>query len=326
METSEESQSSKEGDKRSKQMKKKRMRRASLMCEVCGDGPFTKPYNVRRHTLVHQHIGLGWQCPVCQHPFKQGRQRDMINHIRRVHGPHPWVNNATLIPEAKAVTYSHQQKSHSGETTSKQSNPSPANGMSVISKQSGLEISLNQQPLQHSTVPTKFKNVSITEYNLFKQWKTMVSSIQTSSFNLNCMQQNPREENTSRVVIDSWKTPFLLAPGDRVRAPCITGPLNRNHNVNSTKEIYTVTHQRLSQGFQKYKIKSMDNQLIEREFYEEELQKTDGGCEVYEVEAILDRRTVADGTTERQEVLVSWIGWSKQYNSWVPENELVDID
>lgn len=70
----------------------------------------------------------------------------------------------------------------------------------------------------------------------------------------------------------------------------------------------------------------MDNQLIEREFYEEELQKTDGGCEVYEVEAILDRRTVADGTTERQEVLVSWIGWSKQYNSWVPENELVDID
>ena len=127
-------------------------------------------------------------------------------------------------------------------------------------------------------------------------------------------------------VTGAFHTKFILQIGDRVRASYLTGPFHRNHDENWTREIFTVTHSRLNQGFQKYKVKTLDNDPVEGEFYQEELQKTDDGSEDYEfeVDEFLKSRTVGKGHKRREEVLVSWLGWSKKYNSWIPKADLVD--
>ena len=136
-----------------------------------------------------------------------------------------------------------------------------------------------------------------------------------------------RQYLTPDVTTGAFKEEFSLQVGDRVRASYLTGPFHRNHDENWTREIFTVTARRTSQGFQKYRIKSMDDKPIEGEFYEEELLKTeDGGADYeYEVDEILKHRTVGKGRKKRREVFVSWMGWPKKYNSWVSESTLTDI-
>lgn len=84
----------------------------------------------------------------------------------------------------------------------------------------------------------------------------------------------------------------------------------------------------MHQGFQKYQIKSWDNEIIVGEFYKEELQKTlvtQDSETLYEVEKEIERRTVGGKKNRRVEVLVKWLGWSKRFNTWIPESQLSDI-
>lgn len=145
---------------------------------------------------------------------------------------------------------------------------------------------------------------------------------ETSSYDLWQRQYLASDSKTGK-----FDEKFALEVGDRVRASYLTGPFHRNHDENWTKEIFTVTHKRLSQGFQKYRLKSADDTSIEGEFYQEELLKTKDGGEhyEYEVDEILHRRTVGRGRNKRTDLFVSWVGWPKKYNKWVPENVLVDV-
>ena len=57
---------------------------------------------------------------------------------------------------------------------------------------------------------------------------------------------------------------------------------------------------------------------------------TESVCEsddeiTYEVEAELKRRTVGPKNNKRTEVLVKWLGWSKRFNTWIPESQLSDL-
>ena len=84
----------------------------------------------------------------------------------------------------------------------------------------------------------------------------------------------------------------------------------------------------MHQGFQKYQIKSWDNEEITGEFYKQELQKVlvKSDDEItYEVEAELKRRTVGPKNNRRIEVLVKWLGWPKRFNTWIPESQLSDL-
>ena len=279
MVTSEEYQRSKHGENRSAKMKK----HVSLMCEVCGDGPFAKPYNIRRHALTHKKKGLGWHCPVCQHPFKQGRQLDMINHMRKLHRQHPWLHNNTLIPTAKEVTYSHQQKPHSVETFRERSKSTTANGLWVTPEPSDLDMN-----------STNVVMISVAEYKLFKEWRAMVNSMQADTFTLSDIQPISREETTSNVMTEED------------RSVSSSQLLNVSNPKKSTdEEELTLNKEEVTQ-LRKHCNKSVDYK--------------------YEVEYILDRRTVCHGTTKIHEVLIKWLNCPEQYNSWVQERDLVDIN
>ena len=122
--------------------------------------------------------------------------------------------------------------------------------------------------------------------------------------------------------------PFQLQVGDRVRMSFLKQSFHRAYDHQWSKMIYTVTRRRMDQGFQKYQVKSWDNEEITGEYYKEELQKVivqSDETATYEVEEELQYRTVGPKNKRRKEVLVKWLGWSKRFNSWIPESQLTDV-
>ena len=63
-----------------------------------------------------------------------------------------------------------------------------------------------------------------------------------------------------------------------------------------------------------YKIKDMNNEVIQGIFYEKELQKTRNTSEEYIIEKILK--------TNKDKVCVSWRGYSNNFNSWIDKNSV----
>ena len=66
-----------------------------------------------------------------------------------------------------------------------------------------------------------------------------------------------------------------------------------------------------------YKIRDWKGEEIQGSFYAEELQKIQEP-KVYKVERILDRKRVRG----RAMVLVKWLGYSDDFNQWIPESDI----
>ena len=122
---------------------------------------------------------------------------------------------------------------------------------------------------------------------------------------------------------------YLFDVGDRVRIAFLKKSFHRAYDHTWSKMIYTITNRKMQQGFQKYKIKTWDNEEIIGEYYKEELQKivvTGDDTTTYEVENILDERIVGKKNNKITEVLVKWLGWDAKFNSWIPKSNLADLD
>ena len=61
-----------------------------------------------------------------------------------------------------------------------------------------------------------------------------------------------------------------------------------------------------------YKIKDLNNNIIEGIFYQQELQKTKNASEVYIIEKII-----------RKKNLFKWINYSNDFNSWVDKDNVI---
>ena len=68
-----------------------------------------------------------------------------------------------------------------------------------------------------------------------------------------------------------------------------------------------------------YKIKDLQDKLLEGTFYEEELQKINKKDDVFRIERILQQRKRKKGV----EFLVKWFGYPASFNSWVPEKDII---
>lgn len=101
--------------------------------------------------------------------------------------------------------------------------------------------------------------------------------------------------------------------------------ISRTKNVfekegwNWTQEIFTVVTIQYTNPVT-YKLRDSNGKAVIGSFYEQELQKTelDG---MYLVEKILKKRTVK----RKKEVLVKWLGYSDDFNSWEPEAGLKEL-
>ena len=83
-----------------------------------------------------------------------------------------------------------------------------------------------------------------------------------------------------------------------------------------TEEVFTVS-QRIPRRPPVYRIQDFKKETLEGTFYEEELQKVEKP-EFYIIQDILEEK----GRGRKKEYLVSWKGYPKEANSWIPASFL----
>ena len=64
-----------------------------------------------------------------------------------------------------------------------------------------------------------------------------------------------------------------------------------------------------------YKLKDMNDEIIEGSFYEKELQKTKSTTGEYIIEKIIK--------TKNYKIHVKWRGYNNSFNSWINKNDII---
>ena len=112
-----------------------------------------------------------------------------------------------------------------------------------------------------------------------------------------------------------YKSKFMV--GDRVRISKYKRTLfDKGYTPNLSEEVFVIA------GIQHtnpttYIIKDYNNQIIEGCFYESELQKTDQ--DFYRIDIVIKE------DYKIKLALVSWKGRPKEFNSWIPLNDVKNI-
>jgi len=108
------------------------------------------------------------------------------------------------------------------------------------------------------------------------------------------------------------KPKYKFKVGDAVRISKYKMLFEKGYKENWTEEIFTVS-KRLPRSPPVYRIKDSQQETLVGTFYEEELQKVERP-EEYIIDDIIETR----GRGKRKEVFVSWKGYPKEANSWIP--------
>ena len=85
-------------------------------------------------------------------------------------------------------------------------------------------------------------------------------------------------------------------------------------NVKCTQELFKIYSINRSNVIT-YKIKDLNDEIIEGIFYEKELQKTKNISEVYVIEKIIRKN--------KNKYFVKWRGYSNDFNSWVDKEDII---
>ena len=64
-----------------------------------------------------------------------------------------------------------------------------------------------------------------------------------------------------------------------------------------------------------YKLKVMNDEIIEGSFYEKELQKTKNTINEYVIEKIIE--------TKNDKLFVKWRGYNNSFNSWINKKDVI---
>lgn len=103
--------------------------------------------------------------------------------------------------------------------------------------------------------------------------------------------------------------------GQHVRVSDRRMVFDRGYTPNLSTAIFTIRKVQYNTDPITYLLKSFDNQEIEGSMYAEELQNVENPDE-YLVEKVLRRRN--------GQAYVKWLGFGSEYNSWIPESDLID--
>ena len=85
-------------------------------------------------------------------------------------------------------------------------------------------------------------------------------------------------------------------------------------NIKWSEELFKI-HSINKSNVITYKIKDLNDEIIEGIFYEKELQKTKNTSEVYVIEKIIRKN--------KNKYFVKWRGYSNEFNSWVDKDDII---
>ena len=106
--------------------------------------------------------------------------------------------------------------------------------------------------------------------------------------------------------------------GDKVRISRLKGIFEKGYLPNWSEELFTIDKINNSYPIT-YKLKDLNNEVLEGGFYEEELQKTEQ--EIYRVEKVIRKKKI-NGIDH---ALVKWSGYSDKHNLWIPVKDLAKL-
>ena len=109
----------------------------------------------------------------------------------------------------------------------------------------------------------------------------------------------PRFKIGDLVRISLKRRPIFDKPSSNIKW---TEELFKNHSINRSNVI-------------SYKIKDLNDEIIEGIFYERELQKTKNTSQVYIIEKIIRKN--------KNKYLVKWRNYSNDFNSWIDKDDVI---
>jgi hypothetical protein len=116
------------------------------------------------------------------------------------------------------------------------------------------------------------------------------------------------------------KVKFAFQIGDEVRISFIRSAFQREYSAKWSREIFKVSDKFPRQNQPLYKLVDWDGDPVQGTFYQKQLQKTKAPA-IWKIEKIEKYK----GRGRNKQALVSWKGWPKKFNSWIPASDLEDI-
>ncbi len=108
---------------------------------------------------------------------------------------------------------------------------------------------------------------------------------------------------------------------DVVRVSVIRNAFTRGFDESFAKPHYIIYERFRTDGLAQYRIKTIFNKSIPGAFYDGELQRVRvSNDEVYTIDKVLETK----GSGSKKMSLVSWIGFSKEYNSWIKSSDIIN--
>ena len=109
-----------------------------------------------------------------------------------------------------------------------------------------------------------------------------------------------------------------LKVGDQVRLSKTRKVFGKSYLPGWSEELFVVA-EAISGDPPYYKIKDLNNEMLEGTFYDAELQKVHKNNNIFRIESILQKRR----RNKQLEFLVKWLGYPETFNSWVPKRDIV---
>ena len=141
----------------------------------------------------------------------------------------------------------------------------------------------------HSTI--KIKPIEVNKNN--------EKYIKENIYTYNKTTKNPKFKTNDLVRISLKRRDLFDKPSSNIKW---SEELFKIHSINRSNVIT-------------YKIKDLNDEIIEGIFYEKELQKSKNTSQVYIIEKIIRKN--------KDKCLVKWRNYSNDFNSWVDKNDII---
>ena len=163
------------------------------------------------------------------------------------------------------------------------------------------------------------KNNNTVWYNILPKLIKIYNNRYHSTIKMKPIQVNNNNEKYIKENIYTYdKTTKIprFKIGDLVRISLKRRPIfdKPSNNIKWGEELFKI-HSINKSNVITYKIKDLNNEIIEGIFYERELQKTRNTSEVYIIEKIIRKN--------KNKYLVKWRNYSNDFNSWVDKDDIV---